>query len=121
MTWTYDPTLDTDLDKVRFLIGDTDTTSQQLSNEEITFLLADRENNVDQTAIYALDGIIAKYSRKVNVTVGDVQVQYASMMSQFESVRKRLMARSAKTGIYVGGMVDSNGEEVKPFFTRTFP
>lgn len=40
MTATYDPTLPTNRDHVRLLIGDVDTTSPQLSDEEITALLS---------------------------------------------------------------------------------
>lgn len=35
MSATYDPTLETDADKVRFLIGDTTPSTAQLSDEEI--------------------------------------------------------------------------------------
>lgn len=41
MSATYDPTLPTDKDHVRFLIGDTDTTSPQFQDEEILAVIAD--------------------------------------------------------------------------------
>lgn len=39
MSATYDPTLPTNLDWVRFLSGDTDVTTPQLQDEEITAVL----------------------------------------------------------------------------------
>jgi hypothetical protein len=41
MSATYDPTLPTDKDHVRFLVGDTDTTSPQFQDEEILAVIAD--------------------------------------------------------------------------------
>lgn len=121
MTFTYDPSLGTTLSQLRFRIGDTDENAPFFSDEELTFILTDRGNNIDQAAIWALDSLITKYSRKVDVTVGDVQVRYSGIVENFTALRNRLMARSTKTGIFVGGLTDSNGEEVKPFFTREFP
>ena len=48
MAWSYDPTdLNTTtasgrLNTVRLLVGDTDTTDQQVQNEEVTFSLTEK-------------------------------------------------------------------------------
>ena len=50
MTWTYDATsIGTDLAKVRLLIGDTETTDQQMTDEEINFFI-DNEQTIYKAA-----------------------------------------------------------------------
>ena len=52
MAWSYDPTdLNTTtasgrLNTVRLLVGDTDTTDQQVQNEEVTFSLTESGNSI---------------------------------------------------------------------------
>lgn len=41
MSFSYDPTLPSNLDWVRFLIGDTDSTNIRLQDEEITSIIAE--------------------------------------------------------------------------------
>jgi len=61
MAWTYsgDPAA-SDLDMVRFLIGDTDTADQQLFDAEINALLA--SNSVIGAAVQCCQTIAAKYA-----------------------------------------------------------
>jgi len=46
MTWSYDDSLPTDRDKVRFRIGDTDSEEELLSNETLDALLVIRDDVV---------------------------------------------------------------------------
>jgi hypothetical protein len=63
MAWTYDGTdIETDLNYVRLRVGDTDTNDQQLTDEEITSLLAMTDNKI-LAASWAANMICAKYSR----------------------------------------------------------
>ena len=59
MTCTYDVT--TDIGLVRMAIGDTDCTTAQLSDEEITALLA-LVDTWQEAALRAVDTLIAKYA-----------------------------------------------------------
>lgn len=77
MTWSYsgDPSASS-VDQVRFLMGDTDSTNPQLSNEEITYLL-NAWNNVPYLA--AAEGCMAiagKYQSKADFSrsVGDLSI-----------------------------------------------
>ena len=77
MTWSYsgDPS-SSNLDQVRFLIGDTDTTNQQLSNEEINFLLTAWNNVTYLAAAEGCMAIAGKYQNKADFsrTVGDLSI-----------------------------------------------
>lgn len=108
MTWTYsgDPSA-SDRDAVRFEIGDTDTTDQQLSNEEIAFALT-KYSSVVGAAIYCCDALIAKYSRYVNQTVGRVNVAYAQRIAHYQAVIARLRRRAPAATPFIGGQSDAD-------------
>lgn len=64
MSWSYDPARTEDaLNHVRLMIGDTDTSDQQLSDEEITSLLLQADGNRYMAAAAAAEAIRGKYSR----------------------------------------------------------
>ena len=59
MSWSYDTSLPTNKDKVRVSIGDTDSSDQQLSDEEINALLT-VHGSVRSTAIAVARMLAAK-------------------------------------------------------------
>jgi hypothetical protein len=69
MSWSYDPTnLDTAtvagrLNTVRLLVGDTDTTDQQVQDEEIVFALTETNNNIYAASSWVARTIASQYSR----------------------------------------------------------
>lgn len=77
MAWTYagDPAASA-LAKVRFLCGDTDTTNQQINDAEITFLLAEWNNDAYTSAAFACEAIAGKYQSKSDYSrsVGDLSI-----------------------------------------------
>lgn len=62
MSWTYDDSLPTDRDWVRFRTGATNTNDQQISNEEIDAVLAVKADK-DLAALAVARAILAKLSR----------------------------------------------------------
>ena len=93
MTATYsgDPTT-TPLDKVRFLLGDTNVSAALASDEEIGAVLVDQANPYVAVVIMA-EALAAKYARKMDLTVGGTSVRYSQIMDQFlrmADVYKRL-------------------------------
>lgn len=81
MSWTYSGNPGASkLDEVRFLIQDTDTTDQLLSNEEITYLLNQFANDAFGAAISAVTALIAQGSRvtEESKTVGDLSLSIKS-------------------------------------------
>jgi hypothetical protein len=55
--------ISTTLDKVRLLIGDTDSSSFELSDDEINFFLTERADNIYLAAADCCDALAAKYAR----------------------------------------------------------
>lgn len=76
MTWSYsgNPGSST-LDEVRFLIGDTDTTDQLLSNEELNWIIGSQPDTYS-AAISAVMRLISQASRESQISkrVGDLSI-----------------------------------------------
>lgn len=96
MTWSYsgDPGAST-LDEIRFLIQDTDTDDQLLSNEEITYL-ADAYGDSYSAAVAAVGVLIAKASKvqEESKRVGDLSLSVTSgaRVSQWQALMDSLKA-----------------------------
>ena len=127
MTWSYsgDPS-NSDLDKVRFLIGDTDQTDQQLQNEEINYLVSS-EGSVNDAAIKACYTLAAKYSRQIDQKVGQVDYKCSQRIKSYLELAKRLEDQISDQPVapYAGGISKSDKEtnrldddRVKPKFTK---
>lgn len=99
MTWSYNlASLSTPLYAVRLLIGDTDTTNQQLQDEEITFFLSQYNNGltyVDQIKT-AIDCVTVMGQKAADLIreeeTGDVRVQLFERSKYLESLLDRLKA-----------------------------
>lgn len=93
MAWTYSGNPSSSAkDKVRFLCGDTVSTNQQISDEEITFLLTEWNSNAYLAAAFACDAISGKYSARADLSrsVGDL-----SISTQYGAQAKTFMERAA--------------------------
>lgn len=96
MTWSYSGNPGaSDLDHIRFLIQDTDTTDQLFSNEELTYLNTSYGDPYS-AAIAAVTTLIAKGSRvqEESKTVGDLSlsVKSGARVTQWEALLKYLKA-----------------------------
>lgn len=118
MTFTYagDPS-DNNRDEVRFLIQDTDTNDQLLSDEEIAYLLAEHTASNVLAAAKACEIIAIKYSRSASlVTIGDTTVDHRKRAQTYFMLSRTLMSQykaSVSTGaIYVGGVVESDVDAI---------
>ena len=111
MTWSYsgDPGA-SDLDAVRFLIGDTDTSQQQLSNEEITYLLT-AGGTVRAAALAACRSLSAKYSRLVDQSTGSISISYSQLAKQYQALANDIRS-GAQVAPYAGGISKSDMESV---------
>lgn len=93
MTWTYtnDPSV-VARDKVRFLIGDTDTANQLITDEEIAFLLAEWNNDGYVSAARGCDALAARFAAKSDQSksVGDL-----SLTTHYGEQATRYMALGA--------------------------
>lgn len=95
MTWSYSgsPGAST-LDEIRFLIQDTDTTDQLLSNEEITYLSTAYAGDAYSAAVACVVALIGKAARssEESKTVGDLSLtrKLGSRLQQWEALRRHL-------------------------------
>jgi len=96
MAWSYsgDPGA-SNLDEIRFLIQDTDTNDQLLSNEEINYLY-DAYGDAYSAAVAAVGVLIAQASRAVEESkrVGDLSlsVKSGARLAQWQALMDSLKA-----------------------------
>jgi hypothetical protein len=124
VSWSYsgDPGA-SDLDEVRFLIGDTDTDDQQLSDEEINYLLTST-GSVQAAALGAARSLWAKYSRMVDQKTGDIDIKYSQRRDNYAALIKQLQIGMLPVP-YAGGISEddkqvdeADSDVVQPAFTR---
>lgn len=107
MTWTYDTSLlsaasssTTSMTKVRLLTGDTDTTRQQMQDEEIYFVLS-VQPVINYAAADVADLLSAKYAFQINSENSELRVSAAARHKHYLDLAKRL--RSMGPGDTPGG------------------
>ena len=124
MAWSYDPTdLNTTtasgrLNTVRLLVGDTDTTDQQVQNEEVTFSLSENGNNIYYSGAWVARAIASKYSRKVNTELsGALKADYSDLVTHYNSLADNLeyqgKTSGASVGVLAGGIPKSTVESIR--------
>ena len=135
MAWSYDEgNLSTSdalgrLNATRLLIGDTDTNDQQVQDEEISFGLAQANNNVYSAGAFVCRVIAAKYSRNVDSEISGALKESASQLQDhYTSLADTLEYQGQKLGglgIVAGGItvsavdgVRANTNRVKPEFNK---
>ena len=136
MAWSYDETdLDVDtvsgrLNAVRLLLGDTDQSDQQTTNEEIVFALSQTSSNIYLAAAWSARTIAAQYSRRVTQNLsGALSSDYSNLQEHYISLAENLEHQGKKTGallgIKAGGIsistvdnVRQNTDRVPPSFRR---
>ena len=129
MSWSYsgDPS-SSDRDSVRFLIGDTDSSDEQLSNEEINWILT-QEPNTYLAGHMAAQIIAGRYARLVDKSVGDLRISYSQRQKTYfalaEALVQQAMSNSGLAAPYAGGisvsdkqLVESNTDRVQPSFKK---
>lgn len=86
MSWSYDTSLATAKDKVRLLIGDTDTSDQQLSDEEVSAILTLNSSDIYSSAIFLAQNLAAKYSRLVDTSIDSFRVSYSQLATKYNDL-----------------------------------
>jgi hypothetical protein len=106
MTWTYTADPGSNVrDEVRFLLGDTDSTDQQVSDEEILWTLDETPNTYIAAAL-CLEALASKVSgRATNRAIGSLSISYLNRAQELLSRAKALRARASLKVArpYVGG------------------
>ena len=113
------------LDKVRFLVGDTDCPTAFLTDQEINFLIAE-EGGADFAAPCAANAIAAKVARRVTQTAGGVAQALSDLFDHYNTLAKKLLAKAnSNVTVYAGGLsvtekqLDRQDEDlIQPYFER---
>ncbi len=130
MAWTYsgDPA-NSDLDQVRFLVGDTDTSDQLLLDAEIAWAITDQSTLLLAAAL-CLRTLANKFSKMVTRKVGDVSTSCSDMAKAFAARADELdpngitkaiaLALPSFGGLTISGKadLDADSDAVQPSFSR---
>ena len=116
MSWSYskDPTL-SDLDAVRFEIGDTDITHPLLDDEEIEYAL-NVEPNIYSAAARCCEAISAKFARDADYRLGPQAVQASQRAKAYADKAVELRRKGSMGKPYAGGI--QKGEEALDKYLR---
>lgn len=108
MAWTYSDPAANDKDAVRFLVGDTDTTDQLVSDEEISFILT-KETSPYKAASAVAEVIAGKFARTINQSADGLSYSGSELFKHYMELAKTLrgLARRLEGGgprPYAGGI-----------------
>jgi hypothetical protein len=132
VTWTYDGSPGTSTaaerrDAVRLLIGDTDTNDQQVTDEEITFALAQTGDDIYLAAAVMARTLAGKYARQVDskfdalsISNGQRAQQYLRLATQMEKESKKRGNTGLGTPL-VGGISQDDVDSVRDDEDRVDP
>lgn len=135
MAWTYNNAPGTSSatgrrDAVRWLVGDTDTSDQQVTDEEVTFALSEAGDNVYSAAALVARGIAGKYARLVDNSFETVDTSYSDRQKHYQQLATKLeqeaRSRGGRLGTPVAGgisidtmdSVEDDSDRPDPAFTR---
>jgi len=128
MAWTYDATLSTDKDKVRYLVGDTNTDDQMIQDEEILGMILDNPN-IYRAAAAVCRAVGARLSRELTLvgTAGSIALDAHQQAQSFFDLAAKYDAQAATNGgagVFAGGISRSdkktralNPDRFRPAFT----
>lgn len=104
MTWTYDPAnVGTDnKDQLRLLVGDTDTTDQQMQDEELTWYAtmfpAQSGKPLYLAAAAVCDALAMKYAREMDNSVGPLSESASQQHQHYLTLGQTLRTMYATGG-----------------------
>jgi hypothetical protein len=125
VTTSYDPSLATDKDVVRFLIQDTGADSEWFAqDEEINYMISKWKplyGTLEFVAAAIADSLAARYAREVSYSADGVSINLGAVAQQFRELAASL--REQHKSSLVGGFPDVGGvspyegthPEIKPF------
>jgi len=112
MTWTYTPDFTGQRDRVRFEVGDTISTDQLLSDEEIAYA-GTVEGSDLAVAAHCCEAIAAAVGRKVDMSEGKLSISLSQRRIAYEMKARLLRARDAAGAQpYIGGESISDKQAV---------
>lgn len=127
MTATYDPTLDTNIDRVRFLIRDTVTATALVQDEEIAWVLTENANVYLAAAAICdvLGGSGGGARQIVRFSVDGESVEFERARYRDLAAELRRKGRMKGVAPFAGGIsvagkqaLEDDADRVRPAFTR---
>lgn len=109
MTFSYTPSLDSDVSRVRFEVGDTVEAEAYLSDEEIQAMLDAAGGSVGSAAIHCCEFILRKLN-KPNFKADWLEIDYKKARDGYQQTLHDLRRRfsgGARSGASYGYRVDS--------------
>ena len=107
MTWSYDASVDEDKDRVRLMIGDTDSAEGLLQDEEIEYILTVHPSSGTGqpylAAAHAADMIAAQFARRADRSIGKLSIQAKQQRDHYVELAQSLRVGHATGGL---GVVD---------------
>lgn len=98
MSWTYtgDPA-NSDIDFVRYKTGDTDTTDQLITDEEILFEISARGSLLG-AAYQVTRAILRKLARRVDKKIGPARIALQQQYEQYKDLLSIIESELAEAG-----------------------
>jgi hypothetical protein len=96
-----------DVEAVRFYVGDTDPGDKLLSDQEIEFALSIRADSSLRAAIVCAGALAARFSRESSYRIGQVSETFKQKSEAYErreSDLRSMLALSGGDGPYAGGI-----------------
>jgi len=107
VAFTYNTSLSTNRDKVRFRIGDTDSNRPLLSDEEIDAVLTSKPA-VLPSALECVEAILAKIARDVDRNAAGISSSRSQSFNHYMELRKKLSREMVtESEMFVGGLSKS--------------
>jgi hypothetical protein len=109
VTWTYSDPAGDRKDEVRLLVGDTDTTDQMVSDEEIDYVLTQYVPDDGRPAwlagAHTCDIIAAKFGRQMQQSIGSLSRQAQMKFDHYRTLATDLRMLWATGGLGNAGMI----------------
>jgi hypothetical protein len=96
-SWTYDPDLPTNMDKVRAIINDVDDEDKKISNDQINLHLDLNNQNLYRSAAAVARTLALQFGAQEFVTLGPLSVSGRDAQGAYEALAESL-DQQAKDG-----------------------
>lgn len=111
MTWSYDATSTSVLNKVRRRIGDTNTNDQLLADEEIEDFLDEYSDDVYAAGAASCEAICAKLARDTSHSINGASTSRDQKFDHYEALALKLWQKVNNTATSYAGGTSINEEE----------
>lgn len=105
MTWSYSGNpASSNMDAVRFEMGDTDSSDPLVQNEEINYALS-KESGIYSAAARCLEAIARRFAREADNSLGPMRITASQKSKAFAEEAAKLRKKATAYGSpYAGGL-----------------